>query len=178
RPLCRRGLALGQGERGAPIGHAREPALAETQIVDQAEAAFAHEAGAAGEASERWRRAGFPGPRPDGRLAIPFRPQPMGERAMLAQGETLARQVDDDALAHTRHIVEQRRDHRGRQDVDRGAWKSLLQQLNDGVAANEVADPHVGHDQNWRFGHQLAAPSAPNEAKFTISYRAEYKFIS
>src|SRR5262249_14411037 len=97
-----------------------------------------------------------PGPRHDERLAIPFRPQPLGKRAMLAQGETLARQVGDDALAHARHIVEQRRDHRGRQDVDRGAWKSLLQQLNDGVAANEVADPHVGYDQNWRFGHQLA----------------------
>src|SRR5262249_7656237 len=138
---------------------ARAPALSETQIVDQAEAAFPHDAGTAGNSSERWRECGFPGPRHDERLAIPFRPQPMGERAMLAQGETLSRQVDDDALAHARHIVEQRRDHRGRQDVDRGGWQSLVQQLNDAWAANEVADPHVGYDQNWRFGHQVAAPS-------------------
>src|SRR5262249_50432813 len=133
--------------------------LAETQIVDQAEAAFAHEAGTAGKSSERWRPRGFPGPRHDERFAIPFPPQPLGKRAMPAPSETPARQGGGDAPSPPPPTIEQRRDHRGRQDVDRGAWKSLLQQLNDGVAANEVADPHVGYDQNWRFGHQLAAPS-------------------
>jgi hypothetical protein len=68
---------------------------------------------------------------------------------MVAQGEALAGQVGDDALAHARHVIEQRCDHRGRQDVDRGVWKSLFQQLNDGMAANEVANPHVRDDENW-----------------------------
>ena len=84
----------------------------------------------------------------DQRLAVPFRPQPLSECAMVAQGETLARQVSDDTLAHAGHVVEQRCDHRGRQDIDRGTWKSLFQQLNDGMAANEVANPHVRDNEN------------------------------
>jgi hypothetical protein len=32
----------------------------------------------------------------------------------------------------------------------------LFQQLDDRMAAHEVADPHVGHDQDWRLGHRLS----------------------
>jgi hypothetical protein len=122
---------------------------AEAQIVDQAEAALADETGPAGNSGEPGRQRGFPGPRHDQRLTVLFRPQPLGECAMVAQGEALAGQVSNDALAHAWHVVEQRCDHRGRQDIDRGAWKSLFQQLNDGMAANEVANPHVRDDENW-----------------------------
>src|SRR5262249_31070499 len=56
---------------------------------------------------------------------------------------------------------------------DRGGWKSLLQQLNDGVAANEVANPHVRNNQNWCFGHKLIAPFGA-----THWFYDECKFIS
>src|SRR5262249_466292 len=128
------------------------------QIVDQAEAAFADETGTAGNSGERGRQRGFPGPWHDQRSAVSFRPQPLGECTMVAQGEMFARQVSDDPLAHAWHVVEQRCDHRSGQDINRGGWKSLLQQLNDGVAANEVANPHVRDNQNWCFGHKLIAP--------------------
>jgi len=61
-----------------------EPPLAEAQIVDQAEAAFADEPGTAGNSGERGRERRFPRPRHDQRLAVPFRPQPLSECAMVA----------------------------------------------------------------------------------------------
>jgi len=138
----------------------RESALAEAQIVDQAEAGFTDETGALGNSRERGRQCGFPGPRHNKRSTIPFRPQPLGERAMPADGQAGSRQVDHNSFAHARHIVEKRRDHRGRQHIDGMAWKSLVQQPDDRVAANEVADPHVRHEQNWRFRHDFVAWSA------------------
>jgi hypothetical protein len=70
---------------------------------------------------------------------------------MLAQRELLAGEIDDYALAYPRHVVEERRHHRGCQHVDRPGREALMQQLHDRVAANEIADPHVGHDQNGRY---------------------------
>ena len=60
-----------------------QPALAETQVVEQAEAGFADEAGALRDTGQRGRQRRFPGPRHHQGLAVSFRPQPRGERAML-----------------------------------------------------------------------------------------------
>jgi hypothetical protein len=67
---------------------------------------------------------------------------------MLGEGEALARQVDHDGLAHARHVVGQRRAEAGREDIDRTLRKPCVEQLHDRMAADEIADPHVGHDQN------------------------------
>src|SRR5262249_21741163 len=39
-----------------------------------------------------------------------------------------------------------------------GVWPLLLQQPYDRVTANEVADPHVGNDQDGRVRHMFLAP--------------------
>jgi len=59
--------------------------------------------------------------------------------------ESLARQVEDHALADAGHAVEERRDHGRGQHVDRAVRKALMDHT---VAAHEIADLHKGHDQD------------------------------
>ena len=46
------------------------------------------------------------------------------------------------------HVVDQRCHHRAGQQVDRPVGKTVAQEPNDRVAANEVADPGIGDDQD------------------------------
>ena len=79
--------------------------------------------------------------------AVSLRTQPLRQRAMLAQREPPARQIRHDPLADPGHVVEQWRHHGGGQHVDGGRRVSSLQQLDDAMAADEIADPHVRHEQ-------------------------------
>ena len=67
---------------------------------------------------------------------------------MLIEGETPAREVPDDPLAQARHVFDQRRIVARCQDIDRPARKALVQEADDGMAANEIADPLVGDQEN------------------------------
>ena len=136
--ICgRQRRALGHGERRAAVDHAGQGPLAPAHIVEQAEPDLAGESGALGNAGEPRRERRFPGARHHQCAAITFGAQARRERAMLGDGEPLARQVPHDALAHPRHVVEQRRHHGGGQHVD---W----------AAGDEIADPHVGNEQDGR----------------------------
>ena len=64
--------------------HAREAPLARAQIVDQAETGLAEKAGADGDAGKIGRQRRFPGARHHQALAIASRPQPFGQRPVLA----------------------------------------------------------------------------------------------
>ena len=148
RPVGGERGALGQRERGAAVDHARQRLLPRTEIVDEAEPHLAEKAGAHGDAGERRRERRLPGPRHDQRVAITLAAQHVGELAMERPGEALARQVEHDPLAHAGHVVEERRDHGGGQHVDRPVREALLEEPHHRVAAHEIADPHVGHDQD------------------------------
>ena len=54
----------------------------------------------------------------------------------------------DDACAHAGHIIHQRGTQGGCQEVDGPVRPALPQDADYGVAAHEVADPHIGHDQD------------------------------
>ena len=57
-------------------------------------------------------------------------------------------QVPDDAGAHARHVIDQWGAERRRQQIDRPVRPALVQDADDGMAADEVADPHIGDDQD------------------------------
>ena len=69
-------------------------------------------------------------------------------RALLAERQPLPWHVPDDALADPRHVVDERGAERGGEHVHRPVGKPPAQELNHGVAADEVADPHVRHQQD------------------------------
>ena len=46
------------------------------------------------------------------------------------------------------HIIDQRGAQGGDQQIDRPVRPALLQDPHHGVAADEVADPHIGDDQD------------------------------
>ncbi len=144
RPLGREGDAFRQSERGASLDHAGQPPLAPAEIIDEPDTAFADKSSALRDAGKKEGQRGLPRPRHHQGLAIAFPAQPQGQRMMLAQRETPARQIGNDAFAHARHIVEQGRNHRSRQHIDRAVGEALLKQLDHGVAAHEIPDPHVG----------------------------------
>ena len=61
-------------------------ALAEAEIVDQADAALADEAGPPRNSGKPRRQSGLPGPGHDQHLAVVFRPQSVGEPMTLLHG--------------------------------------------------------------------------------------------
>ena len=142
-------VALGNGQGSTAVDHARQAVLPEPQIVDQSEARLADKAGALGNACLVGSERRFPCARHHQCLPISFGAQPFGEGAMLTQGQAPAGQVGHNRLAHSRHVIEQRRDQGSCQNVDSPGGDPLLQQPHDRVAAHEIADPHVRHDQDW-----------------------------
>ena len=49
---------------------------------------------------------------------------------------------------HTRHVIDQRRAEGRHQQVDRPVRPALLQHPDHAMAADEVANPHIGNDQD------------------------------
>ena len=74
--------------------------------------------------------------------------QPAGELALQCEAEAPPRQVDDDRLAHARHVVGQGRAQRAADDIHRPVGRLRAQQLHDRMAADEIADPDIGDDQD------------------------------
>ena len=157
RPVGRLGPALRQRQHGAAIDHARQRALAEPHVVDEAVAPLSEPAGALRNASEERRQRGLPGARHDQYAAIALAPQPGRQGALLGKREASAREVHHNGLAQPRHVVGQRRAQGGRQHVNRPRRETRLQEFHDRVAAHEVADPHVRHDQNRASVRRAAA---------------------
>ena len=52
------------------------------------------------------------------------------------------------AGADAGHVIDQRGAQRGHQQIDRPVRPALFQDPHHGVAADEVADPHIGNDQD------------------------------
>ncbi len=50
--------------------------------------------------------------------------------------------------ADARHVIDQRRAEGGHQQIDGAVRPALLEDTHNGMAADEVADPHIGHDQD------------------------------
>ena len=148
RPIGRQRGAFRQRQGGAAVDHARQCLFARTQVIDQAVPHFADKAGADGNARQRRGERRLPGPRHDQRIAITLGAQAGGERAVERQGEALARQVEHDAVADAGHVVEEGRHHGRGQHVDRAAREPLIEEADHAVAAHEIADPHIGHDQD------------------------------
>jgi hypothetical protein len=67
---------------------------------------------------------------------------------LLGKRQPAARQVGDNRLPDARHVVGKRRTERRRQEIDRPIGKALAQHLHHRMAADEVADPHIRHDQD------------------------------
>jgi hypothetical protein len=67
---------------------------------------------------------------------------------MLLIGEALARQIDHDGLPQLGHVVGKRRAQAGRKHIHRARGEAGLQQFHDTMAAHEIANPHVRHEQN------------------------------
>jgi hypothetical protein len=146
--ILRHGGALRQRKRGATIDHPGQRFFPAAQVIDETEPHFADKGGAAWNSGEKRRQRGFPGARHDQGVAVALGAQEVGEGAVLGKREALSGKVEHEALADPRHVVDKRRHRPGGQHVDRSLGKTLAQHANDRVAADEVADPHVGHDKD------------------------------
>ena len=67
---------------------------------------------------------------------------------LFGQRKPAARQVPDDPRADAGHVIDQRCAQGGHQQIDRPVRPALLQHPHDRVAADEIADPHIGNDQD------------------------------
>ena len=132
---------------------------------------FADEAGALRDAGEQRRQRRLPGARHDQGVAVAFaRAAAPASARCWAKARRLRGRSHDDALAHARHVVEQRRDHSAwSARRPGGCGKRALQQLDHRVAAHEIADPHVGHEQDRASG-----PPAGSDA---IHYECNVHFV-
>ena len=148
RPVGRLGRAGGQRQSGALVDHAWALALAEAQVVEEEETHLPEPSDPLRNARQERRQRSLPGARHDQRGAVVLALQPLRQRRVLIVGEPPARQVDHDRLAQFGHVVGQRGAQCRREHVHRARGKSRFQQLHDAVAAHEVADPHVRHEQN------------------------------
>ena len=75
-------------------------------------------------------------------------PQLRRQAPLLGHRQPAARQVPDDAGADAGHIIDQRGAQGGGQEIDGPVRPALLQHAHHGVAADEIADPHIGNDQD------------------------------
>ena len=167
--LVRRHLQLGQGPFGGqrrPLGqrqrahlvdHARQLALARPEVVEEADADLAEEAGPPRDAGQPRRQRRLPFARHDQRLAVTAGAQRAGERPLPGHAQAPPRQVGDDRLAHPRHVIGERRAQAATDHVDRALGIQRPQHLHHRMAAHEIADPDIGYDQDrlvrWRrFG--------------------------
>src|SRR6185312_10374496 len=83
------------------------------------------------------------------------------EFLVLFIGKPAARNIVDDRFANPRHVIGHRGAKRGADNVDRPVRKALLQHLHDRMAAHEVADPDVRHQQNRPLVAKLAHAFTP-----------------
>ncbi len=95
------------------------------------------------------RQRRFPGPRHDQRRAVMLGPQPGAPASRYwPSGSRRRGRSADDAFAHARHVIEQRGAERGGQKVDRPVRASAPAAASPPNAAHEIADPHIGDDQD------------------------------
>ncbi len=152
RKVGRSGGPVRQGKGDATVDHARKLALAEAQIVDEAEPPFAEHPGAHWDAGKAGRERRLPLARHHQCLAVALQAQPRRKRPVFGEGQAIARQVADDPFAHARHVVEQRRGRFGGEQVDRAVGFARLDEPHDRMATHEVAEPHVRDDEDRGVG--------------------------
>jgi hypothetical protein len=122
--------------------------LVPADVVDEREAEFSEYAGALRNSREPHRHRGLQLARHHERDAVILLAQTPREREVFRERRPPARNVEGDRLSHARHEGGQRRGQLGGQHIHWPARKPRVEQTHDRVAANEVADPHIGHDQD------------------------------
>ena len=148
RPFRRQRRAGRQRQRGILVDEAGQGLLAPAHPVDQPESGLAEKAHALGDTGQRRRNRGLPGAGQDEGGSIAPGAQFGCETPLLGQRKPAAGQVPDDPGADARHVIDQRRAQGGHQQVDRAVRPALLQDPHHRMAADEIADPHIGNDQD------------------------------
>ena len=145
---ARQRRGVGKRRRGILVDKARQRLLAPAHPVDQSERGLAEEADPFRDAGERGRNRRLPGAGQDQRGSIAPGPQFRRERPLTGHCKPAAWQVRNDPRADARHVIDQGRAERGDQQVDRPVRPARLEHAHHRMAADEVADPHIGNDQD------------------------------
>lgn len=148
RPFRRAGGAVRQRQDRVLVDEARLPLFAPSHRVDEAEPHLAKEADPFRDARQRRRESGLPGPRQHQRGGVVPAAKLGREGLLLGQRQPAARQVEHDPGANIGHIIDQRGAKPGCQKVDRPVRPALAEHPDHGVAAHEIADPNIGHDED------------------------------
>ena len=152
RPLGRQRDIFRQCQRAHLVDHARQPAFAEANVVEQAKAELSGETGPQRNSGEPWRERRLPFARHDQRLSVFSFAQLVCELALSCDSKTAARQVGDDCPANSGHVVGERRAQGAADDIDGPIGILRAQQLDDRMAADEVADPDERDDHHRSSG--------------------------
>ena len=148
RPFARQRRAVGQRQRRILVDEAGQGLLAPAPLVEQPEPGFADKSHPFRNPGQRGRDRRLPGAGQHQRGAVAAGPQLLRQPPLPGHRKPAARQVPDDPGAHAGHIIDQRGAQRGDEQVDRPVRPALLQHPHHGMAADKIADPHIGHDQD------------------------------
>ena len=175
RPFRRQRRPVRQRQRGVLVDEAGQRLLAPAPSVDQPEPGLADKTHPFRNTGQRRRDGRFPGAGQDQRGAVVPRPQLGRQPPLPGHRQPAARQVPDDAGAHARHVIDQRGAQGGGQEVDGPVRPALLQHPHDRVAAHEIADPHIGNDQDRAGVRPILRPSQYCSESLFISWSGLFR---
>ena len=148
RPFRRQRCPIRQRQRGVLVDETGQGLFAPAPSIEQAEPGFPDKTYPLRNSGQRRRNRRFPGSGQHQRGAVLVGPELAGEPPLLGNRQPASWQVPDDASTDSGHIIDQRGTERCHQDIHGPVRPALLQYPHHGVATDEVADPHVRHDQD------------------------------